>query len=184
MQLNNFKKFNWIHESIWFYEKDIFKPVCISQKSIFKKFPLNPRMKFCDDCSIHVLSLVYFKFCHFLHNLQFCASIHKFCNLLHNLWSCADILYILQFRCRIFKILQNCLPRGAILQYSPYWKLSARCRIHGSPKYGSTYFGFWVTKFTVGMSMRNSVSFFSSKIWNSARWFDSADGLARPSTTL
>ena len=31
-------------------------------------------------------------------------------------------------------------------------------------KYGSTYFGFWVTKFTAGMSLRNSVSFFSSKI--------------------
>ena len=65
---------------------------------------------------------------------KFFASIHKFCNLLHNLRSCAPILYILQFRCRIFKILQNCLPRGAILQYSLYWKLSARCRIHGSPR--------------------------------------------------
>ena len=104
-----------------------------TKKNIFKKFPLNLRMKFCDDCSIYVSRLMYFKFCNFLHNLRFCASIHKFCNLLHNLWICASILYILQFRCRIFKILQNCLPRGAILQYSPYWKLSARCRIHGWP---------------------------------------------------
>ena len=115
------------------------------EKNIFEKFPINLRMKCAlytneqikinqsiwNDCSIYVLRLIYFHFCNFLHNEQFCASIHKFCNLLHNLRSCAPILYILQFRCRIFKILQNCLPRGAILQYSLYWKLSARCRIHG-----------------------------------------------------
>ena len=112
------------------------KKMCVflfREKNIFKKFSINPRMKFWKYCSIYVLRLINFHSCNFLHNVRFCASIHKFCNLLHNLRSCAPILYILQFRCRIFKILQNCLPRGAILQYSLYWKLSARCRIHGSP---------------------------------------------------
>ena len=120
------------------------------EKIIFKKFPINLRMKCAlytneqikinqsiwNDCSIYVLRLIYFHFCNFLHNVRFYASIHTFCNLLLNLRSCAPISNILQFRCRIFKILQNCLPRGAILQYSLYWKLSARCRIHGSPIFG------------------------------------------------
>ena len=117
---NRWIKNSWVKSNTIFSKKKWAKNGSRVQKNILLLIYTKLNTKFINNCN-------------FLHNLQFCAWIHKFCNLLHNLWSCAPILYILQFRCRIFKLLQNCLPRGAILQYSTYWKLSERCRIHGCP---------------------------------------------------